>query len=50
MSKKTIKLSIDRKGRYEMWQLNRKGFYNFIKYLTKEEYEKEKKKIERTEK
>lgn len=35
------RINIDKQGRYELWKLNRKGFYNFVKYLTQEEYEKE---------
>lgn len=38
------KIEIDKQGRYEFFKLNRKGFYNFVKYLTQEEYEKEMKK------
>ena len=41
------KVEIDKQGRYELWKLNRKGFYNFVKYLTQEEYDKEMKKNEK---
>lgn len=40
------KIEIDKQGRYCLWKYNRKGFYNFVKYLTQEEYEKEMKKNE----
>lgn len=40
MTQESIKIELDKKGRYEMWKLNRKGYYNFIKYLTEEEYNK----------
>lgn len=34
---KKILIYIDCKGRIELQKLNRKGYYNFIKYITKEE-------------
>jgi hypothetical protein len=37
---KPYKIEIDKQGRYLLWKLNKKGFYNFIKYLDKEEIKK----------
>ncbi len=37
---KPYKIEIDKQGRYSLWKLNKKGFYNFIKYLEKEEIKK----------
>lgn len=34
---KKILISKDNKGRIELNKLNRKGYYNFIKYITEEE-------------
>lgn len=34
---KLIKIEMDKKGRIELFKLNRKGFYNFIRYITREE-------------
>ena len=34
---KLIKIEIDNKGRIELFKLNRKGFYNFVRYITREE-------------
>ena len=34
---KIIKIEVDNKGRIELFKLNRKGFYNFIRYITREE-------------
>ena len=37
---KPYKIEIDKQGRYLLWKLNKKGFYNFVKYLDKEEIKK----------
>lgn len=34
---KKVLISKDNKGRIELNKLNRKGYYNFIKYITEEE-------------
>lgn len=34
---KKFLISKDNKGRIELNKLNRKGYYNFIKYITEEE-------------
>lgn len=44
---KKILISKDNKGRIELNRLNRKGYYNFIKYITEEEILTLKKTIQR---
>lgn len=34
---KRILIDIDCKGRIELQKLNRKGYYNFIRYITQDE-------------
>lgn len=37
MNKYIIEKSLSKKNTYEIWKLNKKGFYNFISYIPKEE-------------
>ena len=40
---KMIMIELDNQGRIELFKLNRKGYYNFIRYITLEEIPKLKK-------